>query len=130
MVADFLICRALMVIGHAFLNQPPLWKPHIERWPYSYLRYSHGTHFTRLSMQEVMATAVQAKPFPVDHRNEIYLIFTAEDVTMEDFAAPSPASTTSPSPRRRATRSLTRGWETPENSDPRFALIPSPSPAT
>lgn len=33
MVADFLICRALMVIGHAFLNQPPLWKPHIERWP-------------------------------------------------------------------------------------------------
>ena len=97
---------------------------------YSYLRYSHGTHFTRLSMQEVMATAVQAKPFPVDHRNEIYLILTAEDVTMEDFAAPSPASTTSPSPRRRATRSLTRGWETPENSDPRFALIPSPSPAT
>ncbi|KAG5078346.1 hypothetical protein JHK82_057041 [Glycine max] len=52
---------------------------------YSDLRYSHGTHLTRLSVQEVIATAVQAKPFPVDHRNGIYLILTAEDVTMEDF---------------------------------------------
>ena len=52
---------------------------------YSDLRYSHGTHLTRLSVQDVIATAVQAKPFPVDHRNGIYLILTAEDVTMEDF---------------------------------------------
>ncbi|BAT94811.1 hypothetical protein VIGAN_08145100 [Vigna angularis var. angularis] len=52
---------------------------------YTDLLYSHGTHLTRLSVQEVIATAVRAKPFPVDHRNGIYLILTAEDVTMEDF---------------------------------------------
>ncbi|KAK7356885.1 hypothetical protein VNO80_16165 [Phaseolus coccineus] len=52
---------------------------------YADLHYSHGTHLTRLSVQEVIATAVHAKPFPVDHRNGIYLILTAEDVTMEDF---------------------------------------------
>ncbi|KAL9317968.1 hypothetical protein ACSQ67_014485 [Phaseolus vulgaris] len=52
---------------------------------YADLHYSHGTHLTRLSVQDVIATAVHAKPFPVDHRNGIYLILTAEDVTMEDF---------------------------------------------
>ncbi|TKY51945.1 EXORDIUM 5 [Spatholobus suberectus] len=52
---------------------------------YADLRYSHGSHLTRLSVQEVIATAVRAKPFPVDHRNGIYLILTAEDVTVEDF---------------------------------------------
>ncbi|KAK7278382.1 hypothetical protein RJT34_23410 [Clitoria ternatea] len=52
---------------------------------YSDLRYSHGTHLTRLSVQEVILNAVQSKPFPVDHRNGIYLVLTAEDVTMEDF---------------------------------------------
>lgn len=52
---------------------------------YADLRYSHGTHLTRLSVQEVIASAVQAKPFPVDHRNGIYLILTSEDVTMEEF---------------------------------------------
>ncbi|KAL2325186.1 hypothetical protein Fmac_024244 [Flemingia macrophylla] len=52
---------------------------------YADLQYSHGTHLTRLSVQEVIATAVQAKPFPVDHRNGIYLVLSSQDVTMEDF---------------------------------------------
>ncbi|XP_061339015.1 protein EXORDIUM-like 5 [Gastrolobium bilobum] len=52
---------------------------------YSDLRYSHGTHLTRLSVQQVIANAVRSKPFPVDHRNGIYLILTADDVTMEDY---------------------------------------------
>ncbi|CAL0316688.1 unnamed protein product [Lupinus luteus] len=52
---------------------------------YNDLKYSHGTHLTRLSVQQVIASAVKTKPFPVDHRNGIYLILTADDVTMEDF---------------------------------------------
>ncbi|XP_047319542.1 protein EXORDIUM-like 5 [Impatiens glandulifera] len=48
-------------------------------------RYSHGTHLTRLSIQQVIASAVQSAPFPVDHRNGIYLILTSTDVTMQDF---------------------------------------------
>ncbi|KAL4277855.1 hypothetical protein GQ457_03G004820 [Hibiscus cannabinus] len=47
--------------------------------------YSHGYHLTRLSVQQVIATAVKAAPFPVDHRNGIYLILTAHDVTVQDF---------------------------------------------
>ncbi|KAG8364458.1 hypothetical protein BUALT_Bualt19G0130900 [Buddleja alternifolia] len=49
--------------------------------------YSHGKHLTRLSIQEVIATAVQSKPkpFPVDHKNGIYLVLTATDVTVQDF---------------------------------------------
>ncbi|KAL2547084.1 Protein EXORDIUM-like 5 [Forsythia ovata] len=52
---------------------------------YSDHLYSHGTHLTRLSIQEVIATAVRSKPFPVDHKNGIYLILTSVDVTMQDF---------------------------------------------
>ncbi|XVF67133.1 hypothetical protein PTKIN_Ptkin10aG0096500 [Pterospermum kingtungense] len=48
-------------------------------------RYSHGSHLTRLSVQQVIATAVKAAPFPVDHRNGIYLILTSDDVTVQDF---------------------------------------------
>lgn len=47
--------------------------------------YSHGTHLTRLSIQQVIATAVKSKPFPVDHKNGIYLVLTATDVTVQDF---------------------------------------------
>lgn len=52
---------------------------------YSDLRYSHGKHLTRLTVQEIIATAVRSKPFPVDHRKGIYLVLTADDVTMEEF---------------------------------------------
>uniref|UniRef100_A0A2P2QP64 Uncharacterized protein MANES_04G066900 n=1 Tax=Rhizophora mucronata TaxID=61149 RepID=A0A2P2QP64_RHIMU len=47
--------------------------------------YSHGTQLTRLSVQQVIATAVKSAPFPVDYKNGIYLILTAQDVTMQDF---------------------------------------------
>ncbi|BAT99600.1 hypothetical protein VIGAN_10106100 [Vigna angularis var. angularis] len=36
---------------------------------YTDLLYSHDTHLTRLSVQEVIATVVRTKPFPVDHHN-------------------------------------------------------------
>ncbi|XP_015940177.1 protein EXORDIUM-like 5 [Arachis duranensis] len=52
---------------------------------YADTRYSHGNALTRLSVQQVIATAVRSKPFPVDHRNGIYLVLTAGDVTMEDY---------------------------------------------
>lgn len=52
---------------------------------YSDRRYSLGTHLTRLSMQQVIAEAVRSKPFPVDHKNGIYLILTSVDVTVQDF---------------------------------------------
>lgn len=52
---------------------------------YSDRRYSLGTHLTRLSMQQVIAAAVRSKPFPVDHKNGIYLILTSVDVTVQDF---------------------------------------------
>ncbi|XP_022878066.1 protein EXORDIUM-like 5 [Olea europaea var. sylvestris] len=47
--------------------------------------YSHGTQLTRLSIQDVIATAVRSKPFPIDHKKGIYLILTSVDVTMQDF---------------------------------------------
>lgn len=47
--------------------------------------YSHGRSLTRLSIQQVIATAARAARFPVDHRNGVYLVLTAEDVTMQDF---------------------------------------------
>ncbi|KAJ9178717.1 hypothetical protein P3X46_010577 [Hevea brasiliensis] len=47
--------------------------------------YSHGAHLTRLSIQQVIVTAVKSAPFPVDHKNGIYLILTAQDVTVQDF---------------------------------------------
>ncbi|KAK9286840.1 hypothetical protein L1049_015245 [Liquidambar formosana] len=52
---------------------------------YSDHRYSHGTALTRLSIQQVIATAVKSAPFPVDHKNGIYLILSSEDVTVQDF---------------------------------------------
>lgn len=48
-------------------------------------RYSHGTHLTRLSIQQVIGNAVRSAPFPVDHKNGIYLILTSQDVTVQDF---------------------------------------------
>ncbi|GMH13478.1 hypothetical protein Nepgr_015319 [Nepenthes gracilis] len=52
---------------------------------YSDKRYSQGAHLTRLSVQQVIANAVKSAPFPVDHKNGIYLILTSVDVTMQDF---------------------------------------------
>ncbi|KNA13166.1 hypothetical protein SOVF_119260 [Spinacia oleracea] len=52
---------------------------------YSDHRYSRGTHLTRLSVQQVIANGVKKAPFPVDHKNGIYLILTSEDVTMQDY---------------------------------------------
>ncbi|XP_019107526.1 protein EXORDIUM-like 5 [Beta vulgaris subsp. vulgaris] len=52
---------------------------------YSDHRYSHGTHLTRLSIQQVISNAVKKAPFPVDHKNGIYLILTSVDVTVQDF---------------------------------------------
>ncbi|KAF4373975.1 hypothetical protein F8388_007881 [Cannabis sativa] len=52
---------------------------------YSDLRYSHGNALTRLSVQQVIANAVRSAPLPVDHKQGIYLILTAEDVTVQDF---------------------------------------------
>ncbi|GAB2291670.1 Protein EXORDIUM-like 5 [Dionaea muscipula] len=52
---------------------------------YSDRRYSQGSHLTRLSIQQVIANAVRSAPFPVDHKNGIYLILTSVDVTMQDF---------------------------------------------
>ncbi|KAF3434870.1 hypothetical protein FNV43_RR21957 [Rhamnella rubrinervis] len=49
------------------------------------LKYSHGTHLTRLSVQQVIANAVRSAPFPVDHKHGIYLILTSQDVTVQDF---------------------------------------------
>lgn len=48
-------------------------------------KYSHGTHLTRLTVQQVIANAVKTAPFPVDHKNGVYLILTSVDVTVQDF---------------------------------------------
>ncbi|KAM7482813.1 hypothetical protein LguiB_007396 [Lonicera macranthoides] len=47
--------------------------------------YSHGTHLTRLSVQQVIDSAVKTKPFTVDHKNGIFLVLTSGDVTVQDF---------------------------------------------
>ncbi|KAI7980725.1 Protein EXORDIUM-like 5 [Camellia lanceoleosa] len=52
---------------------------------YSDQRYSHGTQLSRLSIQQVIATAVRSAPFQIDHKKGIYLILTSLDVTVEDF---------------------------------------------
>ncbi|KAL6497946.1 Protein EXORDIUM-like 5 [Orobanche hederae] len=52
---------------------------------YSDTHYSHGKNLTRLSIQQVIATAVRSKPFHVDHKNGIYLVLTATDVTVQEF---------------------------------------------
>ncbi|KAG9145023.1 hypothetical protein Leryth_025131 [Lithospermum erythrorhizon] len=52
---------------------------------YSDTKYSHGKYLTRLTIQEVIISAVRTKPFPVDHKNGIYLILTSEDVSMQDY---------------------------------------------
>ncbi|MQL80296.1 hypothetical protein Taro_012745 [Colocasia esculenta] len=46
---------------------------------------SRGTALTRLSIQQVIADAVAAHHLPVDHRNGVYLVLTARDVTVQDF---------------------------------------------
>ncbi|KAI3834357.1 hypothetical protein MKX03_030164 [Papaver bracteatum] len=48
-------------------------------------KYSQGKHLTRLTIQHVIGNAVKTAPFPVDHKNGIYLILTSDDVTMQDF---------------------------------------------
>jgi hypothetical protein len=52
---------------------------------YSDIKYSQGAHLTRLSVQQVISTAVKSAPFPVDHKNGVYLILTSGDVTVQDF---------------------------------------------
>ncbi|CAH1433489.1 unnamed protein product [Lactuca virosa] len=52
---------------------------------YSDRKYTHGTHLTRLTIQDVIASSVRSAPFPVDHKNGIYLVLTSVDVTVEDF---------------------------------------------
>ncbi|EPS71473.1 hypothetical protein M569_03279, partial [Genlisea aurea] len=52
---------------------------------YSDRRYSNGVTLTRLSIQQVIANAVRSKPFPVDHKNGIYLVLTSTDVAVQDF---------------------------------------------
>ncbi|CAA7410689.1 unnamed protein product [Spirodela intermedia] len=47
--------------------------------------HSRGTALTRLSIQQVIADAVAAHHLPVDHRNGIYLVLTAREVTVQDF---------------------------------------------
>ncbi|XP_057965974.1 protein EXORDIUM-like 5 [Malania oleifera] len=52
---------------------------------YSDRRYSHGTQLTRLSIQQVIASAVRSAGFPVEHRNGIYLVLTSDNVAVQDF---------------------------------------------
>ncbi|KAK3195613.1 hypothetical protein Dsin_026923 [Dipteronia sinensis] len=52
---------------------------------YADTAYSHGKQLTRLSIQQVIATAVKSAPLPVDHKNGIYLVLTADDVSVQDF---------------------------------------------
>ncbi|CAA7022005.1 unnamed protein product [Microthlaspi erraticum] len=52
---------------------------------YADAKYSHGQHLTRLSIQQVIASAAKSATFPVDHKNGMYLVLTSHDVTMQDF---------------------------------------------
>ncbi|CAM8945254.1 unnamed protein product [Rhodiola kirilowii] len=52
---------------------------------YSDSSYSHGKALTRLTVQEVIASAVKSAPFPADHKHGIYLVLTSDDVKMQDF---------------------------------------------
>ncbi|ERN17186.1 protein EXORDIUM-like 5 [Amborella trichopoda] len=49
--------------------------------------YSQGKSLTRLSVQRIIREAVKASKgaLPVDPKNGIYLVLTAEDVRMQDF---------------------------------------------
>ncbi|KAL5728106.1 Protein EXORDIUM-like 3 [Ranunculus cassubicifolius] len=49
--------------------------------------YSHGRSLTRLSIQSVIKSAVtvRSKPLPINPKNGLYLVLTAQDVHMEDF---------------------------------------------
>lgn len=49
--------------------------------------YSHGKTLTRLDIQSVIKSAVTAKskPLPISPQNGIYLVFTSEDVYVQDF---------------------------------------------
>ncbi|GLJ06925.1 hypothetical protein SUGI_0052640 [Cryptomeria japonica] len=50
-------------------------------------RYSHGKILSRLTVQEVIKNAINAKPnpLPVDPKNGLYLLLTASDVQVQDF---------------------------------------------
>ncbi|KAL5791338.1 hypothetical protein ACOSQ2_006226 [Xanthoceras sorbifolium] len=52
---------------------------------YADTAYSHGKQLTRLSIQQVISNAVKSAPLPVDHKNGIYLVLTADDVAVQDF---------------------------------------------
>jgi hypothetical protein len=52
---------------------------------YSDHLYSHGKQLTRLSVQQVIDSAVKTKPFAVDHKNGIFLLLTSDDVSVQDF---------------------------------------------
>ncbi|KAF4385437.1 hypothetical protein G4B88_005769 [Cannabis sativa] len=49
--------------------------------------YSHGKTLTRLDIQSVIKSAVTAKskPLPINPQSGIYLVFTSEDVYVQDF---------------------------------------------
>ncbi|XP_042512548.1 protein EXORDIUM-like 3 [Macadamia integrifolia] len=51
--------------------------------------YSQGKSLTRLSIQSVIKTAVTArtKPLPINPKNGLYLLFTSDDVQVEDFCS-------------------------------------------
>ncbi|MQM20509.1 hypothetical protein Taro_053532 [Colocasia esculenta] len=48
-------------------------------------RRSRGAVLTRLSIQQVIAEAVATHHLPVDHRNGVYLVLTAPEVSVQDF---------------------------------------------
>uniref|UniRef100_A0A0C9S5P2 TSA: Wollemia nobilis Ref_Wollemi_Transcript_12577_1809 transcribed RNA sequence n=1 Tax=Wollemia nobilis TaxID=56998 RepID=A0A0C9S5P2_9CONI len=50
-------------------------------------RYSHGKALTRLSIQEVIKSAVTARhnALPIDPKNGLYLLLTSSDVAVQDF---------------------------------------------
>ncbi|GFS37651.1 EXORDIUM like 5 [Actinidia rufa] len=77
---------------------------------YADRRYSHGTHLTRLSIQQVIATAVQSKPFPSTTGTGSTSSLPPRTSPYRISAAPFAASTTSPSPPWSATPCPTPGW--------------------
>ncbi|CAH8256587.1 unnamed protein product [Arabidopsis lyrata] len=46
---------------------------------YSDSKYSHGQHLTRLTIQDVIASAARSASFPVDHKNGMNAIFIWRD---------------------------------------------------
>lgn len=49
-------------------------------------KYSHGKILSRMSVQEVIRSALQPRgSLPVDAEGGLYMVLTADDVTMQDF---------------------------------------------